>query len=167
MTLHSLLTSIQDLPLSAAIRGDMPEAEWLFPILETLHVLALAVTFGSIAILDMRLIGWRWIDRPVSSLARGTVPVTWSAWVVAAITGSLLFMSKAVAYAGNTEFRLKFVVMGLAAANMLVFHFGEFRRVDRWDTAQVPPGPARLAGALSIALWVAVIFLGRWIGFTT
>ena len=56
--------------------------------------------------------------------------------------------------------------MALAAVNMLIFHFGAYRKVAQWDTA-VPPTSARVAGALSIAFWVAVIFFGRWIGFTT
>ena len=86
--------------------------------------------------------------------------------MLSAITGTLLFMSKAVTYYGNFQFRMKFIFMALAAVNMLIFHFGAYRRVAQWDTA-VPPTSARIAGALSIAFWVAVIFFGRWIGFTT
>jgi hypothetical protein len=71
-----------------------------------------------------------------------------------------------VTYFGNLQFQLKFLMMGLAAVNMLVFHFGPVRQVARWDTASHPPGAARLAGALSLAPWIAVIFVGRWIGFT-
>jgi len=149
------------------VRGDIPEAAWLFPIVETLHIFALAVVFGSIAILDMRLLGWRSLNSPVSRLTRSTLPVTWVAWLCAAVTGSLLFISKAVIYAGNIQFQLKFVMMALAAINMVVFHYGPFRQVARWDTARKPPGAARLAGALSLSLWIAVIFFGRWMGFTT
>jgi hypothetical protein len=167
MSLHTALIALQDLPLAAAVRGDYPELAWLFPIVETLHVLALAVVFGSIAILDMRLLGWRSLDSPVSKLTSGTLPVTWIAWLCAAITGSLMFMAKAVTYTGNLQFQLKFVMMALAAVNMLVFHFGPFQQVARWDSARRPPGAARLAGALSLALWTAVIFFGRWMGFTT
>jgi hypothetical protein len=167
MSIHTLLLAIQELPLSAAVRGDIPSAAWLFPIIETLHVLALAVVFGSIAILDMRLLGWRSLNSPVSQLTSGTLPVTWVAWLFAALTGSMLFMSKAVTYFGNLQFQLKFLMMGLAAVNMLVFHFGPFRQVARWDTASQPPGAARLAGALSLVLWTAVVFFGRWMGFTT
>jgi hypothetical protein len=72
-----------------------------------------------------------------------------------------------VTYFGNLQFQLKFLMMGLAAVNMLVFHFGPFRQVARWDTASQPPGAARLAGALSLVLWTAVVFFGRWMGFTT
>jgi hypothetical protein len=168
MSIHSFLTMVQDLPLSAAVRGDVSGwATWLFPIVETCHILALSLVFGSIALLDMRLLGWRSLSNPVSKLARATLPVTWTAWGFAAVFGSILFMSKATTYAGNLQFQLKFVMMGLAAVNMLVFHFGPYRQVATWDTASKPPGAARLAGALSLALWTAVIFFGRWTGFTT
>jgi hypothetical protein len=93
--------------------------------------------------------------------------VTWIAWVCAALTGGTLFMAKAVTYAGNIQFQLKFVMMGLAAVNMLVFHYGPFKQVASWDTAPNPPNAARLAGGLSLALWTAVVFFGRWMGFTT
>ena len=86
--------------------------------------------------------------------------------MLAAITGAMLFISKAVTYAGNFEFRMKFLCMALAGVNMLVFHFGAYRKVANWDMGR-PPTAARLAGGLSLAFWIAVIFFGRWVGFTT
>jgi len=79
----------------------------------------------------------------------------------------MLFMSKAETYYDNLEFRLKFgPFMFVAFLNMLVFHFGVYRRVLRWDYVLPPPFAARAAGALPIGLWMAVIVCGRWIGFT-
>ena len=95
------------------------------------------------------------------------MPITWGAWLLAAATGSTLFVSKAVTYAGNLQFRLKFVMMALAALNMLVFQFGAYRSVAEWNTAGKPPLTARMAGALSLLFWTAVIFFGRWTGFAT
>jgi hypothetical protein len=166
MSVGSLLNAIQDLPLSAAMRGESAGTEWLFPIVETVHVLMLAIVFGSIAMVDLRLVGLTARGSSISRLTDETLPWTWTAWVLSAISGTLLFMSKAVTYFGNFEFRMKFIFMGLAALNMLIFHFGAYRRVSQWDTG-VAPTSARVAGALSIAFWVAVIFFGRWIGFTT
>jgi uncharacterized protein DUF6644 len=166
MSLDSLLMWIQDLPLAAAVRGETAGSEWLFPIIETLHVLTLTVVFGSIVMVDLRLVGLTSRGSSISRLTDETLPWTWTSWVLSAITGTLLFMSKAVTYYGNFQFRMKFVFMALAAVNMLIFHFGAYRKVAQWDTA-VPPTSARVAGALSIAFWVAVIFFGRWIGFTT
>jgi hypothetical protein len=166
MNVTSILTALQDLPLSAAIRGETAGSEWDFAIVEILHVLALVVVFGAITMLDLRLIGWSARGVSIRRLTDNIVPVTWVAWGCAALTGTVLFMAKAVTYLNLLQFQLKFLMMALAALNMLVFHFGAYRRVADWDTAPVPPPAARLAGALSLAFWIAVVFCGRWIGFS-
>jgi hypothetical protein len=166
MSLADLLATVESWPVSGAVRGDLPATEWLFPIIETAHVMALALVAGTVAMVDLRLLGIASRESPVSRLCDEVLPWTWTAWCLAAVFGTLLFMSKAHTYAGNLQFRLKFLCMGLAALNMLVFHFGAYRHVARWDLAQPPMG-AKVAGAVSILLWIGVVFFGRWTGFTT
>jgi hypothetical protein len=167
MSLDSILNYVQSLPLSAAVRGEYAGSEWLFPIVETLHVLTLTVVFGSIAMVDLRLVGLGSRRISIVKLTQETLPWTWTAWVLSAITGTIMYMSKAVTYTGNFQFRMKFLFMALAAVNMLIFHFGAYRKVADWDTTMTPPPAARIAGGLSLGFWIAVIFFGRWIGFTT
>jgi hypothetical protein len=166
MSLAELLNIIGDWPISAAMRGETPGTEWLFPIVETLHVMAFTIVVGSIAMVDLRLLGVASRDSSVSRLSKEVLPWTWTAWGVAAVCGTLLFLAKAETYAKNLQFLLKFVCMGLAALNMLIFHFGPYRRVARWDLSE-PPISAKVAGALSLSLWIGVVFFGRWVGFTT
>ena len=167
MSLQAVLELVQELPLSARIRGEIPGTEWLFPAIETVHVLALTLVFGSISMVDLRLLGWTTRGRSVGSMMREALPWTWGAWGCAFVTGTLLFMSKASTYAYNTQFQMKLVAMFLAAINMLVFHFGVYRTLAKWDAAQTPPARAVMAGAVSLCCWVAVVFCGRWVGFTT
>ncbi len=166
MSVQALLAIIEAWPISVAMRGEIPGTEWLFPIIETLHVMALTIVVGSIAMVDLRLLGLASRNTAVSRLTAEVLPWTWTAWSVAAVFGTLMFMAKAGTYAGNLQFRLKFVCMGLAAVNMFVFHFGAYRQVARWDGGE-PPMSAKLAGALSLSLWIGVVFFGRWVGFTT
>jgi hypothetical protein len=166
MSLEALLAIVEAWPISAAMRGEMPGTEWLFPIIETLHVMALTLVVGSIAMMDLRLLGVASRNSAVSRLSNEVLPWTWTAWSAAAVFGTLMFIAKAGTYTGNLQFRLKFVFMGLAAVNMLVFHLGAFRQVARWDSGE-PPMSARVAGALSLSLWIGVVFFGRWVGFTT
>jgi hypothetical protein len=166
MNVESLLRAVESWPVAVAMRGETESTEWLFPIVETLHVVALSIVFGSIAMLDLRLLGISSKGTAVSRLTNEVLPWTWTAWIFAAVFGSLMFMAKAHVYAGNLQFRLKFLCMALAAVNMLVFHLGAFRRVASWD-ATAPPFSARLAGAVSLTLWISVVFFGRWVGFTT
>jgi hypothetical protein len=94
------------------------------------------------------------------------LPWTWAGFIVALITGFLLFSSNSVAYYGNGAFRLKLLLMILAAVNMLYFELVTYRNVAAWDASAKPPFAARLAGILSVALWCGVIMTGRWIGFS-
>jgi hypothetical protein len=165
MNIQAVLKTIEALPISAAMRGEVDGSEWLFPIVETLHVMALSVVVGSISMMDLRLLGIASRSSPVTRLSKEVLPWTWTAWCVAAVFGTLLFMSKAQTSAANLQFELKFACMGLAALNMLVFHLGTFRQVDRWDTDD-PPLSAKIAGGLSLLLWIGVVFFGRWVGFT-
>ena len=166
MTMHDFLLAAEHPSLAAAMRGELGW-EWLFPIVETLHVISLAMVFGSVVMVDLRLVGAASRNSAVSKLSGEVLPYTWGAFVCAAVTGTLLFVSKAHVYFDNLQFQLKFLCMFLAGVNMAVFHFGAYRHVLDWDQNDPPPRAARLAGALSIALWIGVIFFGRWIGFTT
>jgi hypothetical protein len=160
------LNSLEQTTLASMVRGDTG-LEWLFPQVEIVHVLALALVFGSILMVDLRLLGLNSRASAVSRLSAEVLPWTWGAFAVAALSGGVLFISKAHTYFYNLPFRLKFLCMALAGINMLCFHFGDYRKVARWDLRSPPPVGARIAGLLSVLLWVGVIFCGRWIGFTT
>ena len=139
---------------------------WAFPALEALHVLFLGTVFGSIALVDLRLVGVAFRRWRVAELNAEVLPVTWTAFLGAVITGGLLLSSQAVAYLANTSFRFKMLMLALAGVNMLIFHLVAGRRAGDWDERRVPPLAARAVGVLSIGFWVGVVVLGRWIGFT-
>lgn len=162
MTLESLFQQINDLPIAIAIS----ESATLFPTLESIHVLALVLVFGTIAIVDLRLIGVRLHRNSAQRLIRELLPYTWAAFIVAIISGGLLFASNAVLYGANWYFLVKMGLLVLAGVNMLVFHLTTHRRIAGWDDLATPPTGARLAGVLSLLLWTGVIICGRWIGFT-
>lgn len=166
MTLDAFLHDLESLPLSVAIAGG---TDWplLFPSIETVHVIALTLVFGSIALLDLRLVGFASRDAKVSLLSRELLPLTWSAFALAAASGTLMFISKATTYAGDLHFRIKFLLMALAGLNMLAFHLGPWRRLAEWDGQLPPPAAARFAGATSLLLWIGIVFMGRYVGFST
>jgi hypothetical protein len=142
------------------------ESTWLFPFFETLHVLTLTLVVGSVAMMDLRLLGIGSKDRRITELTSSVLPWTWSAFAVAATCGALLFSSKAATYYVNIPFRVKMLCLALAGVNMLVFHVITVRSVSQWDHGRTPRG-ARVAGAISLMLWVVIVATGRWIGFTT
>jgi hypothetical protein len=162
MALTDIFTAIRDNPLGDAMR----ESAWMFPTIESIHVVALVLVAGTVSIVDLRLLGVSSRNHAITKLSTELLPWTWSAFVVAAITGGLLFTSNAVKYAENIPFRVKMVLLACAGINMLIFHFITWKSVANWDNATATPGAAKLAGALSLVFWIGVIAAGRWIGFT-
>jgi len=161
-TFTALALKIEETPLSLA----MAESAWLFPTVESLHVIGLTLVVGSIAIVDLRLLGLASRSRAPQELFRAALPVTWGAFLVAAITGLLLFAAKPTSYLGNPFFLAKIALLALAGLNMAAFH-----RVLEPQLAGAPGGPAasvgvRVAAGTSLALWTAIVVCGRWIGFS-
>ncbi len=141
------------------------QSGWIFPTIETVHVLALTMVVGSIVMVDLRLLNLAYRDRTVRQITDEVLPWTWIAFVVAAIFGGLLFASAATKYYGIATFRAKIVLLILAGLNMMVFHFIPYRTVDEWGGQRQTSQMAKVCGALSLVLWTGVVVLGRWTGF--
>jgi hypothetical protein len=145
---------------------EIRENDLLFPLIESVHVLAICLVVGSILAVDLRLLGLASIHRSVSRVTRGILPLTWCAFVVAVASGSLMFISNATKYLGNGYFVAKMFLICAAGLNMAIFHGISAKNLPRWENEARLPFPARLAGGISLLLWIAVVACGRWIGFT-
>ena len=142
-------------------------SEWMFPTIETVHVFSIVTVIGCIAIMDMRLMGLNAGNRSVLALERDTIPLTWIAFAIAAITGTLLFVSKATSYMANPYFLWKIGLMALAGVNMAIFHRFASKDVAQWGKpGGTIPLAAKLSGLTSLALWIVIPLLGRIVGFT-
>ena len=161
MPLMSFFEWLQETDISIAIR----ESRMLFPVLEGSHVLALALSVGIIVILDLRLVGWGMRSTPVSRIFENLRPWALFGFVIMFVTGILLFISEPVKCATTPSFLIKLVLLAFAGVNALVFDRGIYPGVARWDTAAAVPVPAKFAGAASLFLWFAIIFLGRWTAY--
>lgn len=142
------------------------ESLWMFPMVETVHVMALVTVLGTLLVMDLRMLGWASTAVPIRKVSEDTLRWTWMAFVVAAITGTILWVSKAHSYMINPYFLTKMGLMAVAGLNMLFFHFVTYKTVDQWDTAASPPAAVKLSAVLSLVLWIVIVFCGRAIGFT-
>ncbi|WP_137681400.1 DUF6644 family protein [Aurantiacibacter suaedae] len=154
--------SIQYSPLGIFIA----ESTWAFPTIETIHVIALVTVLGTIFVMDLRLLGVASKNYPITSMSRDTLKWTWGGFILAAITGTLLYISKTSSYMINPFFMGKMVLLAIAGLNMAYFHFVTWKTVANWDTSPVVPMGAKVAGITSLIFWITIVFFGRAIGFT-
>ena len=161
MSVESVLTTIQ----SSAVAEWMRDTNPAMQIVESMHVLAAVLVLGTVLIADLRLLGLADSRRAFSRVGTETLRLTWVAFGLAVVTGSLMFTTSAHTYFGNTAFQLKALALLAAGLNMALFQLLTARGIAAWDVGK-PPRAARVAGLLSLLLWAAVVLLGRWIGFT-
>lgn len=157
MTIEDFAIRLSETPLSIALT----DSEWAFPALESAHVIAITLVVGSIALVDLRLLGVAARERDARDLIASLLPITWVAFAFALVTGSLLFVANPISYSANIYFLSKLGLLVLAGFNMLLFHWFSHRHLGR--AGALAP---RLSGAASLGLWITIVAAGRWIGFT-
>ena len=152
---------LEQTSVGASIRDSL----WLFPVIETLHLLGMAALVGTVVVFDLRLLGWMLRRQRVSDLAGRLLPWSWLGFAVQVVTGALLFSSEAVKVYPNPAFRLKMLLIFLAGVHALIFHGTVYRNVAAWDDSEAMPAGAKVTGFVSILLWIAIVAAGRFIGF--
>jgi hypothetical protein len=163
MTIADILSFVESSQLAGKIRDSL----YLFPLIESCHVLGLTMVFGTIAIIDLRLLGVASTRRSFRRIASDVLKWTWAAFALTVTTGSLMFITNAGVYYHNAFFRTKMVLLVLAGINMLMFELTAARSMHSWDKDRKAPLSGQTVAAFSLLLWIAIIFLGRWTGFTT
>jgi hypothetical protein len=149
---------------ASALGQAMRQSLWLYPAVEIVHLVGIVLLVGSVAVLDLRLLG---LSRslPVRRLARHVLPWTLGSLVLIIPSGLAMFVAHASDLVANRVFVLKICLILAALANAGVFYAGAFRGAAQWDVEALPPPAARAAGALSLALWISVIACGRLLAY--
>jgi hypothetical protein len=150
------LGAIEASALGVAMR-DLP---WLFAVVKAAHLAGIATLAGSIAVLDLRLLGMR-RSVPVRRLAGRILPWTAASFLLIVPSGLAMFIARAGELIASPVFALKICLILLAGANAGIFHAGVFRGAAQWDVDALPPMAARAAAGSSLILWISVIACGR------
>ena len=139
-------------------------SNWLFPTIESFHLIGLVLVIGSIMWFDFRLLGFS-RNKSVSQVAREVMPAAVVGFATSISTGILLWTSEAAHLFINPAFRLKMLMLLMIGINAGVFEVVIRRDIKAWDIGTSTPVAAKIAGLLSIILWVAVVVAGRWIAY--
>jgi hypothetical protein len=141
---------------------------WLYPSVEIVHITGIGLLFGSIAVLDLRLLGF---SRQISarSLARHVLPWTLGSFLLIIPSGLLMFTAHASEFIDSEVFLLKMLLILAGGVNAAIFHTTVFRSADVWDSEEMrklpPPPSVRAFAALSLLLWLSVIACGRLLAY--
>ena len=163
MQIDAFLKLIEASRFATTIRDSI----WMFPIIESIHVISFTLVVGTIAIIDLRLLGFASTQRSYQRMSSEILKWTWAALALAVVTGLTMFSTNARIYYHNPFFRTKMLLLVLAGVNVAVFEMTAGRTIRRWDNARSAPRAGKAAAVLSLTLWISIIFMGRIIGFTT
>lgn len=148
----------------SALGQAMRQWLWLYPTVEIVHICGIALLVGSIAVLDLRLLGFS-RNLSVRTLAAHALPWTIGSFLLILPSGLAMFVAHAGDLIASPVFALKICLIMAAGTNAAVFHAGVFRGAARWDIDVMPPAAARAAAALSLLLWISVISCGRLLAY--
>lgn len=147
-------------PLSQAMRENL----WLYPIVETVHIVGFAVLVGAVALFDLRVLGCA-RTLPVRALGRHLLRWSLASLLLVVPAGLLLFSAQPQEFLANPVFALKLALLAACGLNAACFHAGVYRGVGSWDVERAAPPLARAQAALSLLLWVATIACGRLLAY--
>ena len=161
MDLLPIFEWMNQLPFSVWLRSE----EWPFPIIETIHLLGLGMSVGTILWVDLRLLGLVTRRQKVSDIVSQLEPVAIPGFVVMFISGLLLFIAEPLKCYNTVAFQLKVVMLALTGLNVWYFHAKVYPGVAAWDDSSDVPRPAKLVGLVSMVLWFGIIVAGRWTAY--
>jgi hypothetical protein len=164
MTAGSPLGALEASGLGQAMRQWL----WLYPSVEIVHITGIALLFGSIAVLDLRLLG---LSRsiPVKSLTRHVLPWTAASFLLIVPSGLMMFIAHASDFISSPVFVVKMCLIMLAGLNAALFHAIVSPSVGVWDAEEMrklpPPPSVRFSAVASLLIWVSVIACGRLLAY--
>lgn len=161
MSLYEICQFIQDSEIGTAIR----ESQIVFPVIESFHVLGLAVSAGAIVLLDLRLTGLGMRRVMPAQIMRRLKSWYLTGFAIMVLTGALLFWAEAEKLYRSPTFRWKLVFLVIAGLNAAYYEVKYVPKMDTWDGKSGLPAGAKMAGWCSLISWAAVIGFGRWTAY--
>ena len=161
LTLNEICHWIDQTALSQAIQV----TGWAVPTVQTIHILAIAVVASSALMIDLRLIGAFWADRPMKEVTSRFLPLIWWPLLILLATGVIMIVAEPARSLKNPAFQLKMLLLIAALTVTALFQFLQRRNASFGDLRTGPRAAAAMVAIVSTLLWSSVIFAGRWIAY--
>jgi hypothetical protein len=160
-SLDAFCAQLSETALSQAIQT----REWVIPAVQTVHIIAVATVITSILMVDLRLMGFAARNQPIATVANRYLPPVWYALPILLATGATLIIAEPARSLQNWVFFLKMCLLLLAAGVTLVCQLPLRKDAGYWDESESRRRKGKLIGYLSLPLWIAILFAGRWIAY--
>jgi hypothetical protein len=161
VSLNQICQWIDHTALSQAIQA----TKWVVPTVQTVHILAIAVVASSALMIDLRLIGVFWANRPMNAVSSRFLPLVWWPLLILAATGAIMITAEPARSLKNPAFQLKMVLLVAALIVTGLFQFLQRRNAAFGDLHAGPRAAAAMLAIVSMLLWSSIIFAGRWIAY--
>jgi hypothetical protein len=161
LTLNEICVWIDHTALSQAIQA----TKWAVPAVQTIHILAIAVVASSALMVDLRLIGVFWTNRPMKDIMSRFLPLVWWPLLILLATGAIMIIAEPARSLKNPAFQLKMLLLIAALIVTGLFQFLQRRNATFGDLRSGPRAAAASLAIVSMLLWSSIIFAGRWIAY--
>ena len=148
-------------PLSITIQS----VSWIIPIVQTIHILCVAIILTYSAMLDLRLMGVAGKGRSIARMTQDAMPWIWNALKLLATTGTILIIAEPARELTNAAFWLKMALLTVGVVLAIIVQRGVGKDEDYWEASVSRRRMARFLAAVSILLWISIASAGRWIGY--
>ncbi|MGZ5874586.1 MAG: DUF6644 family protein [Bradyrhizobium sp.] len=161
LTLNEICVWIDQTALSQSIQV----TKWAVPTVQTIHILAIAVVASSALMIDLRLIGVFWANRPMKEVTARFLPLVWWPLLILLATGAIMIIAEPARSLKNPAFQFKMLLLIAALIVTGLFQFLHRRNTAFGDLRSGPRATAATLAIVSMLLWSSIIFAGRWIAY--
>ncbi len=153
---------LADTPLSLELRTLV----WMVPLVQTIHILAIASVLSAVLMINLRLLGWIMPNQPLAIHVKRYLPWIWYALVVLLLSGSLLLIAEPQRSLVNPYFQAKMIMLLIVVALTVWVSRPLAREPAYWEQTTRLQTQARILASMSFVLWLGIVFAGRWIAYT-
>ena len=159
--LHDFCLWLEHTPMSHTIQT----FSWIVPVVQTVHILAIAAVMGSVLMINLRLVGVLGRDQPLPHFSARFLPVIWWVLPVLLASGIIMIVGEPVRSLESPIFQLKMCLVVAAIAITLGFQIWLGKNPSFWDVSAGRSGASLIIAVPSLVLWVGIVFAGRWIAY--
>lgn len=150
---------------STELSNQLASTLWIVPTFQSAHILAIGVIFGSVLMLDLRVLGWAGSDQTMAQVTHRYSPWIWGALSVLAISGGVLILTEPAREFLSVSFWAKMTLLAIGSAFVVALQLSVRRHRDNWDADIGARGATKALAVVTFFVWIAVIVLGRLIAW--